>query len=756
MPNDTKNFFSFKANGIGPHFDRQQINSTPFSNSSVKIAIYAQNGMGKTFFSRMFALSENTNLLSVEDTEHLLSIDKNNGEFNFTIKDSNGTVVHNYNVNITKGHIPTVHKSGEQYLYHVFNSDYIKNNIEATDYSPNGDIQGYILGKSNIDVSKEKGELKNYSIEQENLYKSINASIKDAQQDLRRKGISSTLTQFKEINTENVLSQKNIVVDEPYEILCEQLSKLKNIPEEIPVLPIRMPEINFEYLSSAREILIKPFQRSNFGDEATKRTVQKVRENRKFYETGLMLYKNSHEKKCPFCNQDLGSEAIYIIDLYNQFLLEAESQAIEEIDKNISAISYFKRNVENFYSTYSKLLINFKNYNDYIPKYAQTVTEDLPDNKELFLLIEEVSNLLNDKKSNIDKTEFGIDKIYGKIASFCDNIAKIYTNQYYINLDLQNCLLDSSKTRLEISRKICLTQLNKLISSSTHSCQRINELKNIINALENSIKEKENQAKTSKKELVIELLTHYLNLFFNQKYTLDKKTFGISFMNKSLNEKAVHVLSEGEKSIVAFCYYLATTYTVVSTDDDYENLFFIIDDPISSMDFTHVYSVANIIRSLEDAFPKITNKKIKFIILTHNSEFMSILMDNNIAQLRLQLKKGDITKMKRSLLLPYEYHLTDIKEIAENKKQPCHTTANSIRHIIETIMHFEEPKNNDIKSFIKEDETLSTSGSLYTLINAESHGWFHKQSAVSDDELIDICKLIIDFIGEKYPKQLIE
>ena len=154
--------------------------------------------------------------------------------------------------------------------------------------------------------------------------------------------------------------------------------------------------------------------------------------------------------------------------------------------------------------------------------------------------------------------------------------------------------------------------------------------------------------------------------------------------------------------------------------------------------------------------PKITNKKIKFIILTHNSEFMSILMDNNIAQLRLQLKKGDITKMKRSLLLPYEYHLTDIKEIAENKKQPCHTTANSIRHIIETIMHFEEPKNNDIKSFIKEDETLSTSGSLYTLINAESHGWFHKQSAVSDDELIDICKLIIDFIGEKYPKQLIE
>lgn len=46
--------------------------------------------------------------------------------------------------------------SGKKYKYHVFNRDYVVENIEKKSNSPDGDITGCIIGKENIDVSEEK------------------------------------------------------------------------------------------------------------------------------------------------------------------------------------------------------------------------------------------------------------------------------------------------------------------------------------------------------------------------------------------------------------------------------------------------------------------------------------------------------------------------------------------------------------------------------------------------------------------------
>lgn len=92
-------------------------------------------------------------------------------------------------------------------------------------------------------------------------------------------------------------------------------------------------------------------------------------------------------------------------------------------------------------------------------------------------------------------------------------------------------------------------------------------------------------------------------------------------------ENASDVFSEGEKSIVAFCFYLAETHTKVGTEDEYNDLFFVIDDPISSLDFHYVYSVAQIIRTISSYF---SIKRQRLLVLTHNLEFMSILIRNKI------------------------------------------------------------------------------------------------------------------------------
>ena len=58
-------------------------------------------------------------------------------------------------------------------------------------------------------------------------------------------------------------------------------------------------------------------------------------------------------------------------------------------------------------------------------------------------------------------------------------------------------------------------------------------------------------------------------MFFSGKYIIDEDTFQIQFLGKSIRNKASSVLSDGEKSIVAFCLYLAETHKVVNNEDDY-------------------------------------------------------------------------------------------------------------------------------------------------------------------------------------------
>lgn len=76
------------------------------------------------------------------------------------------------------------------------------------------------------------------------------------------------------------------------------------------------------------------------------------------------------------------------------------------------------------------------------------------------------------------------------------------------------------------------------------------------------------------------------------------------------------VLSEGEKSIVAFAYYLGDAHIKVNSEEDYKRLFFIIDDSISSMDFSYVYSLSGVIRKFKISFLRLAVDIVTSYLLT--------------------------------------------------------------------------------------------------------------------------------------------
>lgn len=98
------------------------------SSNSLKIGVFANNGSGKTFISRLFRLTEKNNELLIENeispTDKLITIGKSTSSFSFSIIDKHGITQEDFKIQLVKGTIPNIPKT--KYTYHTFNQDYVE------------------------------------------------------------------------------------------------------------------------------------------------------------------------------------------------------------------------------------------------------------------------------------------------------------------------------------------------------------------------------------------------------------------------------------------------------------------------------------------------------------------------------------------------------------------------------------------------------------------------------------------------------
>lgn len=235
---------------------------------------------------------------------------------------------------------------------------------------------------------------------------------------------------------------------------------------------------------------------------------------------------------------------------------------------------------------------------------------------------------------------------------------------------------------------------------------------------------------------------------------IDEDTFCLSLYDKQLESNPDSVLSDGEKTIISFCYYLANIHTIIQSEQDYENIILIIDDPISSMDIDYIYQLVSIIKNYADDNDFMKFKR--YIILTHNLDFYNMLFRTNTITYSLCLKQGKITKYPENLIMPYEFHLTDVYSVAKRIKEPSYTTGNSIRHILETICQFEgyDKKTSSIDSIIKNNEEFKNDIHILTYMQDLSHGAMRYETIQNDEMIVKVCEALINFIKKKYPKQI--
>lgn len=754
MANNKNIITELKCQNIAPIEDLTK----EIKSSSLKMAVFANNGSGKTFLSRLFRLTESQTQIALDEngkspTDRLLTFGKDSGSFSFKITDKDGKIKEDFSISVSKGQVPTIPKT--EYLYHTFNQDYVEENIRALSYEKDSNIQGFILGKTSIDLTDDKKELERIEEESKELSEQVRKEIHDyLDKNINNIANIKRLNEYKNLNPDEIfkgVDNELYGVSKSFDELLQDYNKVKSVPENLQDIgAIDRINIDIHRLNKIKEDLKEEFTLSSFAEDFK----QKIKSKQDFIEKGIKLHLGTASNVCPFCEQELQENAINLIDTYTKYLNDTEAQTVKQFKEYIKSLSDIVDSLKAIEITNSRRINLFNEYKTkYIP-VSEKVELGKLDIEDIQKEIQEFIKLIEEKIENISKSILANNSIIENIEKYQTILNGIIgSNNKEISLinHRKNKISEENK---DIRREICKCAYDYLVTIHRTNIKNVIQLREDWKTLNEEIKKKEEQHKASKKDKVASTIKIVLDYFFSGKYTLDEETFRLVFNNKALeNGQTKDVLSEGEKNIIAFAYYIGDTHLKVEKEGDYKKLFFIIDDPISSMDFTYVYTLCGVIRDISKIIDKLEREK--FIIFTHNNEFMRVLTVNNIAPKSLLLKKGELKDFNNNLTVPYISHLIDVYNIARKGELPNHTTANSIRHIIETLTKFEniDISKDGIAKYI--EDNIPNDKKSYTLINDLSHGgWRSEQAPIIDDDYKDVCEAIIKHIEEKFKGQI--
>lgn len=217
-----------------------------------------------------------------------------------------------------------------------------------------------------------------------------------------------------------------------------------------------------------------------------------------------------------------------------------------------------------------------------------------------------------------------------------------------------------------------------------------------------------------------------------------------------------NTLSEGEKSTLAFCYFLAR----LKDDKDIANKIVVFDDPLSSFDVFRREKTKQAVILLGN-----TSKQV--IVLSHDKYFLRLIWDSAIEAKPkcfnlfrkgegIAIAQYDIEKETRNQYLQDYHVLVDYFEngVPNGSEAAMRAVARSIRPVIEYNLHMRFPNGFKEKEWLgdcigkiriakSEDPIVSLQSQIDLIgsINDYSKRFAHKENANSETEPINDTEL---------------
>lgn len=405
----------------------------------------------------------------------------------------------------------------------------------------------------------------------------------------------------------------------------EQLAQHEKLISEKTLQPIssfHAPSLKFLDLASETETLVsKKISESDKIEELVKDAVLN-----RWVNEGRTHHKGKRDK-CAFCDNPISEDRWKELEKH----FDEESERLEKdidaliirigIEKN-TASSALSIDKSRFYSKFHNQLDDLaRTLKDAVGKYDKSLE------KLVTQLKARKEEILNQKA--FEKP----DDAFADLLTMWSTYESIRTDSdnFTTSLNTEQASAKEALRLKEVSDYLITIRYQEQLTSIEELKEKLDTAKLEKGQTEGGIREKEELIASKKRELNDEekgakKVNGYLNNFFGHKFlTLEAKkdefsgeeSKRIRFEVIRDGKKAYH-LSEGECSLLAFCYFLAKLDDIDTRDS---KPIIWIDDPISSLDGNHIFFVY----SLLNAEIVAAGKFEQLFVSTHNLDFLKYL-----------------------------------------------------------------------------------------------------------------------------------
>ncbi|GAA8786673.1 AAA family ATPase [Helicobacter pylori] len=683
--------------------------------------IFGNNGCGKTSLTRAFELL----ILKNKCIEKYRTISTaESPSIEFECKDGSYKIEPNSNI------------GAPSFKVEIYNSDFLHNNAPFnSEFGLKKLDDGIIILESSVlgEETKEINQLKNckekvekrqkkikdensaetLSAKQESEIKKYDEEIEKIRKKVTSKTIQITLDEIKINNICEVSKNKFKVqedaltnLEKDFDELDEAMKKFDDLKE------MELPK-DYQTIKDKLESLFSFDIDKEAGQvsEEIKEHMSKV--GREFIEKGIELQKKMPDNACPFCTQEITNN---IIQVYTSYF----NKSIEQFNQDSLEVSgTLKKILEQW--NIKEILQSFERFEPFMKKDFSTNKESLKNAlDQIKALLEKLQKEVGKKEGAKNEKEFQetdkkLSENYEKFQKCVDETRNILKQKKEQKERLEKLKTELKEARIKKAKhdsydwQKSKEEVERKLSVLNCRHERLNRLLEKIN--------KKLKGLYDQKRPDIETINNYLKALNLPKYSLDKDYRIVLNSDALENSEAKIILSDGEKTTLAFAYFLARL-KLFYKKEDLKNLVVVIDDPISSLDEQRIYNTTCLVAKInqELAREKLSNEenKAQVFVLTHNHTFMARLINmigKHARYLQLERHQGQLKIVCKDKANGYfdTFYLLLFKEVYEFAKREtvqddfneAINYGNKVRILLESFL-----KINFIDSFLGEDKTF--------------------------------------------------
>lgn len=320
--------------------------------------------------------------------------------------------------------------------------------------------------------------------------------------------------------------------------------------------------------------------------------------------------------------------------------------------------------------------------------------------------------------------------------------------------------------------------------------KEISDMKLIKDDSNKKVKDKKDEIKELEKKIRVlrtelqdesrgaELVNEYLEKYFgNNGFKLSSNDDGEGVKYKILrNRIEAKNLSEGEFSLISFCYFMAKIKDKLEDEINPNRLIIYIDDPISSLDSNHIFFIFSLIEH------KITKQKKykQLFISTHNLDFLKYIKrlilpgkpKNTLRHFLIEMNQKENDKKSNIKIMPQHlkdyvtefnflfneiyklYKAENLETFSKDDYNQFYNIPNNIRKFLEYYLFYKYPNSDSPLNNLHKLFENEVPDKITRIVNELSHltfidGW----SPVDVSEIEECVKIVIEKIKEKEEEQ---